>query len=91
MVGRGVLSQWGEGKKKKGNFAPVHAMKKYRGQGVEIHSFLTPVLDGQPSTSRYGRFTSWKEPQYPLNRRMGWTKSRSERYSRDSNPVSPIS
>jgi hypothetical protein len=46
MEGRRVLSQWGKGKKK-GNFAPVHTMKKYRGQGVEIHPFVTPVLDGQ--------------------------------------------
>ena len=41
------------------------------GVEVKLHSFLTSVIDGgEWQSSRAGRFTSGKEPRYPLKR--GW-------------------
>jgi len=47
-------------------------MKVYEGGEVWLHSFFTSVLDGSEwSTSSPGHFSSVKEPQCPLNRRLG--------------------
>lgn len=44
----------------------------HTGVPVELHSFLTMALGrGKQSTSCTGRFTPGKEPQHPLNRRLG--------------------
>ena len=51
------------------------------GGGVELqlHSLPTSALDeGEWSTSRFFRFTPWKEAGYPLNTRLGVTQSQSE-------------
>jgi hypothetical protein len=41
------------------------------GLAVKLHSFFTSSLDGsQWSVSLPGRFIPWKEPRYPLNRRL---------------------
>jgi hypothetical protein len=59
-------------------------MKAYWGSGA---AFLTSALDGvEWSASRPGRLISGKEPQYPLDRRLGGPQSRSgcgggEKYS----------
>jgi hypothetical protein len=42
------------------------------GVGVQLHIFLTSELDGgERSTSHYSCFMPGKEPQYPLNWRLG--------------------
>ena len=47
-------------------------MKAYEGVEVWLHSFFTSVLDGSElSTSSPGHFFSVKEPQCPLNKRLG--------------------
>jgi hypothetical protein len=53
-------------------------MKIYEGVEVQLHSFLNSALDGGNwSASRPGRYTLWKEPQCPLERRLGGPQSRS--------------
>jgi hypothetical protein len=56
---------------------PVHAMKAYRGVGVQLHSLSTSAIDDDAwLTSRPGHFTRWKETRYSLNRRLDglqWT------------------
>jgi hypothetical protein len=51
-------------------------MKAYVGVEVWLHSFFTSVLDGREwSTSSPSCFSSVKEPQCPLNRRLGEPQS----------------
>jgi hypothetical protein len=55
--------------------------------GTELHSFLTSALDGDAwLTPCHGRFTV-KETRYPLNRRLGWSKSWSSRIGEEK--ISP--
>jgi hypothetical protein len=61
---------------------PVHANEVIRRRGggvvVQLYPFLTSALDvGDWTTSRPGRFTLKKEPQCPLNKRLGGPQSRS--------------
>jgi hypothetical protein len=50
--------------------------KERRGAEVQLHSFLTSVLDrSEWPTSRPGRFTAWKKPRYPLNGRLSGSQS----------------
>jgi hypothetical protein len=61
-----------------GKFAPVHAMKTYRGNGGTaplIHILVTKW--GEWSTSDPERFSPRTEPCYPLNRRLGGPQRRS--------------
>jgi hypothetical protein len=44
-----------------------HVMTVYVGVEIQVHPFLTSVLDGgERSVSRPGRFTSGKEPSVPV-------------------------
>jgi len=61
-----------------GKVVPVHAMKAYRGRRGIALLILNLLLDGDEwLTSHLGHFTPRKEPQYPLNIRLGGTWSRS--------------
>ena len=53
------------------------------------HSFLTSALD-EWSTSHRGRFTSGKEPRYPVNRRLGGSWSLSACYGEETKPLLPL-
>jgi len=53
-------------------------MMAYSGTEVQFYSFLTLALDvAEWSTSYPGHLTLDKEPQYPLNRRLGGSQSES--------------
>jgi hypothetical protein len=53
---------------------------------VQLHSFLTSALDESKwSTSSPGRLNPMNETQYPLDRRLGWTRSRSGRFEEQEN------
>ena len=56
-----------------------------RGLEVQLHSFLTSVLDGGEWSTYTGRFILRKEPWYPLNRRMIGPHSRSGRFGEEEN------
>jgi hypothetical protein len=47
-------------------------MKVYRGEEIQLHSFLTSAPDGDEwSMSRPDRFTIGNELRHPLNRSLG--------------------
>jgi hypothetical protein len=72
--------------KEKGKLLPSQTMKAYRGAEVQLHSSLTSVLDGGKwSTSHPGWFTPRKEPQYPLNMKLGGPQSWSGHYREEKN------
>jgi hypothetical protein len=53
------------------NYRTSNAMKAYGESGGINSPFLTSASDGcERSTSRFGRFTSGKSVQYPLNRKL---------------------
>jgi hypothetical protein len=57
----------------------VLAVRYMREVKVGLHLFLISALDeGQWLTKRSGRFILRKERRYLLNRKLGWSKSRSE-------------
>ena len=52
----------------KGNVVAVHATKTYGGEKLQVHLFLTSVLDeGKWPASQPDHFTTEKSPRYPLN------------------------
>ena len=54
------------------------------GRKVQLHTFLTAVLDGDEwLTSFSGHLTIGKQPQYPLNGRLGGLQSQSKRFGED--------
>jgi hypothetical protein len=57
-------------------------MKGYGGVDVQVHMAL---VGGELSASRTDRFTSGKEPRYPLDRRLGGPQSRSGRRGEEKN------
>jgi hypothetical protein len=68
---------------KKGKVVPVVAMKAYRGEEVQLHSFLKSVVGGgEWSIKCSGRFTPRKERQYQLKRRLDGPQSPSGRFWR---------
>jgi len=61
-------------------------MKTYKGEEAQPHSLLIFALDGgEWSTSRHSHLTPRKEPQYPLNRRLGGPWGPSEHFGEDKN------
>ena len=60
-------------------------MEAYGGVDVQVHSFLTSVLDGRGWFSRFGRFTRGKKSRYPLNMRLGGPKTQSEHFAEKNN------
>jgi hypothetical protein len=63
-------------KKCKSKFVPIHTMKANGALVVQAHLFLILALDEDEwLTSRPGHFTARKEPQYPLNMRLGGPRS----------------
>jgi hypothetical protein len=74
----------------KGNFCPGLAMKAHRAVEVQRHPFLILVVDGGTGlTSGPGRFTTGKEPRYPLNTRLSGPYSQSRHFGEEKNP-SPL-
>jgi hypothetical protein len=65
------------GKKEgKSKFVPIHTMKTNGALVVHAHLFLILTLDkDERLTSCPGHFTARKEPQYPLNIRLGGPQS----------------
>jgi hypothetical protein len=56
----------------KGNVVPVHTMNTYRWTGGIAPLILNLGKDeGERSTTYPGCFTPRKQPQFPLNRRLG--------------------
>jgi hypothetical protein len=50
-----------------------HAMKAYRGVDVQLHAFLTPVIDAtDKSASRSGQFTPRKRALGTHRIEAGW-------------------
>ena len=68
---------------------PVHDMKAYRGRRGTAP--LTLNFDSRPRqvVNFYtGRFTSGKEPRYPLHRLLGGPQNRSEIFREEENLLS---
>ena len=75
-------------KGKRGEAAPLHDMKAYRGVEVQLHSFLTSALDeGKWSTSRPGCFTP-KERTTVLMEQVGWVGPRTSLNVLEKNKIS---
>jgi hypothetical protein len=68
-----------------------HSMKTYWGVEVQLHTFLTSVLDGgEWSNSRPGRFIPGrKNPRYLLDRRLGGPQSWCGRSGEEKNSQPP--
>jgi hypothetical protein len=59
-------------------------MKAFRGEGVELHSFLTSALDGDEwFTSGPGRFTPQQEKSVPIEWKAGYALSPSGNYGEE--------
>jgi hypothetical protein len=71
--------------------AKHHSIKSYWGSGGIAPRIIWPrqIDGGEWSVSRPGRFTPWKSPWYPLNRRLDGLQSRSERGGEEKNSQSP--
>jgi hypothetical protein len=77
------MHSWRVKKQEKAYGVPDHARKAHRGLEVQLHSFLTSVLNGGEWATYSGRFTP--EPWYPLNRRVSGPHSRSGRFGEEEN------
>jgi hypothetical protein len=61
-------------------------MKTYGGEEAQAHSLLIFTLDGdERSTSHHNHHIPGKEPQYPLNRRLGGLWGPPEHFGEDKN------
>jgi len=62
-------------------------MNAHTADRLQLRTFLTWTVNrNEWSTSRPGHFTSGKEPQYPLNERLGGPQSLSGRFGEEKNP-----
>ena len=69
----------------------VQATKTQKGTEMKPHSFSTMSLDGgECSTSRPGRFTRGKGPQYHLYSRLGGHRGLSGLFGEEINSRAPI-
>jgi hypothetical protein len=65
--------------------------KTHKRTEMKLYSFFTTALNGSEwSTSRPGRFTCGKEPQYPLCSRLGGPQGLSGRFGGAINSRAPI-
>jgi len=72
---------------RKGKVFAVHTMKAYRGREVQLHSFLSSVLnEGERLTSLPCRFNP-VNTMVPLNRGLGGPRSRSGRFEKRKKSV----
>jgi len=72
-ISYGFVLQYYFSKVKQGRVVPVHVR---RGSEVYLHFFLTLAVDrGEWSASCSGCLTPKQEPLYPLNSRLGESKS----------------